>query len=137
MSSKLFKIDLQTKICQRKHFLNNLRIFTLLLNVILQDLNWNSVLLRNKTFLIAFYAKMNHFLKKKDGCLICVNKLALDQLFASTKLIASPWAGLTKQLYKQFPKRTVICTSSYKYLVVNYMWIYKCICEWNYKLIYI
>ncbi len=25
----------------------------------------------------------------------------VDQLFASTKLIASPWAGLTKQTYKQ------------------------------------
>jgi len=28
--------------------------------------------------------------KKKDGCQI-----------ASTKLVASPWAGLTKQIYKQ------------------------------------
>jgi len=35
----------------------------------------------------------------------------VDQLFdnffknASAKLVASPWAGLTKQLYKQFPKK--------------------------------
>jgi hypothetical protein len=40
------------------------------------------------------------FLKKKDGCQICVNKLARRSAVASTKLVASPWAGLTKQLYK-------------------------------------
>jgi hypothetical protein len=45
--------------------------------------------------------------KKKDGCRI-----------ASTKLVASPWAGLTKQLYKQFPKGLLYVQVIYKYIVI-------------------
>jgi hypothetical protein len=53
-------------------------------------------------------------------------QILVDQLFenffknASTKLVASPWAGLTKLLYKQFPKKTVICTSSLQVIIVIY-----------------
>ena len=71
----------------------------------------------------AFYANRKrspNASTKKDGCQIASTNLLVDQLFASTKLIASPWAGLTKQLYKQFPKRTVICTSSLQVFIVNF-----------------
>jgi hypothetical protein len=45
--------------------------------IVFKDLNLISLkfgTFTQQNVLIAFYAKMNHLLKKKDGCLICVNK---------------------------------------------------------------
>ena len=63
--------------------------------------NFN-LLFQKQNVPIAFYAKMNLFLKKKDGCLICVNKNS------------SPDLGLVWQnsSTSQFPKCTSKCTSS-------------------------
>ncbi len=59
----------------------------------------------------------------------------VDQLFASTKLVASPWAGLTKQLYKQFPKGLLYVQVVYKY-IVNFTSDLKSSLSEIYKLLY-
>jgi hypothetical protein len=86
------------------------------------------------------------FLKKKDGCLICVNKPFSKRKMAAKlrQQNSSPALGLVWQNHLQavtckFPKCTSKCTSSPLNLQVFAMSftseIYKCICEWNYKCI--
>jgi len=71
------------------------------------------------------FQKRKHFLKllfTQSKRSTSVNKSFLkkrkmDADFASTNSSSAVWADLTKQIYKQFPKGLLLCTSSLSVLI--------------------
>jgi len=78
------------------------------------------ILQQNVLILLKFgtLTQQNVFVPFASNKLFSLSCLRQQTLFVSANEKAlSHGAGLTKQIYKQFPKGTVICTSSYKYIV--------------------